>query len=188
MKNTKLREAITSATNNFLPPTVPDTNTTDILDIARNLLDSVDLPLPTETPTKQVGISIVECVEEKFIKGLIRSLSQEELIQKAENLVRCLRIKGISIGVVEAVTIALFTWHGCICMAKATRVVDAIGTQYTQEMRERDYESLKNDWEEEQSRNNPWVKYGASLARSLEKKRGNSPVEDWIPKDSPYWQ
>lgn len=190
MKSNKLREAIINATNDFPPPTVPDTNTIDILDVARNLLDFVDLPLPTNTPDKEMGIAIVECVEDQFVKGvLVRDLSQEEIIQRAEKLAKCLRTKGINADLLKTVTIALFTWHGCICMGKATRIVDSMGTLYNHDMRIRDYTSLKNDWEEEERlRNNLWVKYGVTLTRSLEKKRSNLPVEDWIEKDSPYWQ
>jgi hypothetical protein len=39
---------------------------------------------------------------------------------------------------------------------------------------------------------NPWVRYGVSLARLMEKGRKGDDFdyvvhENWIPKDSPYW-
>ena len=182
-----LKEAIINAARDFQPISGGDPNTIDVLWIAGNLMDSANLPLSIDLPKTEKGLAIVECVEDKFIKGsLIRNLSQEELIQRSIDLLKCLRINLFNLEIVQAVTIALFIWHGCICMAKTTRIADSAGQLYNDEIRIRDYNSLKQSWEEEERRDNPWVKYGVSLARLLSKKRGNKIVDAWIPADSPY--
>jgi hypothetical protein len=188
MKDNILREAIINAARDFPPIDGGDPNTFDVLWIAKGLMDFTNLPLSTDLPKIEKGLAIVECVENKFIKGsLIRTLSQEELIQRTEDLLRCLRINLFNLEMVEAVTISLFIWHGCICMAKTTRISDSAGQLYNNGIRTRDYNSLKQEWEEEERRGNPWVKYGVSLARLLSKKRENKIIDDWIPPDSPYW-
>lgn len=183
-----LREAIINAAKDFPLINGGDPNTVDVLWIAKGLMDYTDLPLSTNLPERKKGLAIVECVEDKFINGsLIRELSKEELIQRSENLLRCLRINLLNLEIVEAVAVALFIWHGCICMAKTTRISDSAGQLYNNEIRIRDYNSLKQEVEEEETIGNPWVKYGISLARLLSEKRGDKIVNNWISPDSLYW-
>ena len=50
------------------------------------------------------------------------------------------------------------------------------------------YEGLREQWEAEQKRGNHWTRYGVALAERFEERRRNELVEDWVPKDSPYWE
>jgi len=169
-----------------------DPNTIDVYWHASEIVNLLKLRLPTKLPGKQIGVAVVECVENNFIKSsLIRYCSSQELAEKGRKLVECIQNrKLLSLKDSECYVVALYVWHGCINMAKVTRrtyIVPHGEAPYTIEMRLEGYRSLRECWFAEQAKGNPWVRYGVSIARLLEKKRGN-PVEDnWVPQESPYW-
>jgi hypothetical protein len=90
---------------------------------------------------------------------------------------------------------ALYTWHGCINMAKllrSTYVISGGEADYTRDQRIKGYAWLEECCSKETTRGNAWVRYGVSLARLFEKNRKGDKfkdaiVEDWVPQESPYW-
>lgn len=58
---------------------------------------------------------------------------------------------------------------------------------YTHNQRMDGYRSLERQWLDEDANGNPWVKYGVSLALLLKRNRKEIPIDDWVPRDSPYW-
>lgn len=173
-----------------------DLNLEDIIFIAQSLyLRNLTKQFPKNLPDKQRGLAIIESVEETFIKGvLVRNLSMEEFLSRAEKLIKKLQTKNLlNIGAADAIALAFFTWHGCLYMAKATRLEDSRGNLYTSQMRIDAYSQLKLMWEDEEKKGNPWIKYGVSLAKSLEEKRKRQNplkqiIDNWVPLDSPYWK
>ena len=169
-----------------------DPNTVDVYWHIGKVVELLGLRLPTELPLKETGAVLVECVENNFIKGsLIRQCSPQSLAERGLTLVEVIQNQRLlSIGVQETYVVALYTWHGCINMAKLLRKTYIIpdGEElYIIEMRLQGYNQLQVYLRNEDARGNPWVRYGISLAKLLEKKRGNSVVENWVPRDSPYW-
>lgn len=169
-----------------------DPNTIDVYWHAREVARLLNLRLPLELPEKDIGVAVVECVESEFISGsLIRCCSSQELARRGRKLIECIHEQGLlPFEYPETYVVALYTWHGCINMAKLLRITYVVPSgeaYYTDEIRWEGYCWLRKCWSEEQARGNPWVKYGVSLARLLEKKRGNPVVEYWIPGGSPYW-
>lgn len=173
-----------------------DLNLEDIIFIAQSLyLRHLTKEFPRNLPDKETGIAIAESVEDIFIRGvLVRNLSKEEFLSRAGELIKRLQTKNLlNVGAADALALAFFTWHGCINMAKATRVKDVLGNLYTPEMRNEAYSQLKQEWEDEERKGNLWVKYGVSLAKLLEEKRKKQDpqkqiMDDWVPTDSPYWK
>lgn len=168
-----------------------DPNTVDVYWHAGEVVNLLELQLPTELPQKEIGVLLVECVENNFISGsLIRQCSPQSLAERGIRLVEVIPDQRLlSIEAQESYAVALYTWHGCINMAKLLRrtYVTLDGeAPYTIEMRLEGYNQLQDCWRNENARDNHWVRYGVSLARLLEKKRGNPIVENWVPKDSPY--
>ena len=167
-----------------------DPNTIDVYDCAGRGLKALNLQIPTELPEKEIGVEVVELVNEKFVKGsLIRKCTPQELAERGYQLVNHIQAqKLLSFGPSESYVVALYIWHGCICMAKNLRKNYVVGggreAPYTIEQRQQGYNSIQKCWQEEENRGNPWVRYGVSLARLFEK---GEKVDDWIPKDSPYW-
>lgn len=94
----------------------------------------------------------------------------------------------------QALTLGLYTWIGCLGMAKLTRKTQVVSwegdeEEISKELRVELYEELiRYSGIEIMARNNYWVEFGISLARLLSKERGDVIVDDWIPKDSPYWE
>lgn len=169
-----------------------DPNTGDVYWHAGKVAKLLELQVPTEPPQKEIGVALVECVETNFISGsLIRQCSPQSLAERGLKLVKVIRNQRLlSIGAQESYAVALYTWHGCINMAKLLRrtyVIPDGEAPYTPEMRLYGYNQLQRAWRNEDARDNPWVRYGVSLARLLEKKRGNPLIENWVPSDSPYW-
>ena len=72
-------------------------------------------------------------------------------------------------------------------MAKNTRIQDSGGQKYTPELRNEGYKTLQEQWTEAERLGNHWIKAGVSLAKTLISKRKDEHIDDWIPKDSPYW-
>jgi hypothetical protein len=92
----------------------------------------------------------------------------------------------------QNLVISMYSWHGCIHMAKTLRPVDVLWRQYTPEMRQHGYDHIQREWTREDALGDTWVRYGVSLARFFEmgrKKESFSTMvhEDWVPEDSPYW-
>jgi len=169
-----------------------DPNTIDVYWHASEVVGLLKLRLPTKLPEKEIGVAVVECVENDFIKSsLIRDCSSQELAEKGRKLVECIQNqKLLPLRRSESYVVALYTWHGCINMAKLTRRTHVIPhgeAPYTIEMRLEGYHSLQECCFAEQAKGNPWVRYGVSIARLLGKKRGNAVEDNWIPEDSPYW-
>jgi hypothetical protein len=80
--------------------------------------------------------------------------------------------KLLSIGIQESYVVSLYTWHGCINMSKLLRetyVTRNGEAPYTIEMRLKGYNQLQRWWSNEDNEGNPWIRYGVSLARLLEK-------------------
>lgn len=170
-----------------------DSNTVDVYWLSQQIHSRFPVQLPIELPDKETGIEIVECVESKFISGsLIRQSPPHVLAEKSQGLLEAIQSRGLlPYGPVQSLMVALYTWHGCINMAKCLRrtyVVPAGEVPYSTQQRWQGYNQLQTCWQAEDSRGNPWIRYGVSLARLLEQKRGNIVVEDWVPRDSPYWQ
>jgi len=170
-----------------------DPNTRDVCIVAERLRTMLPERLPNLSLTTDKGVRIVEIVEENFIKGeLIRGLTETELLERAKRTGK-IAMENLPMGLVEALAIALFVWHGCILMAKSTRPYDSARVIYTPEMRYGEYESIKSCWERQESAGNPWVKYGVSIAKQLEEKRKKLDptkiiVDEWVPPGSPYWE
>lgn len=173
-----------------------DYNTEDILHIARAL--HINLPPDKSLPEAKIDerrvVEIAEIVDNYFIEGIMRSLfaqSFNELCDRAENTAKKVMKIPPGVGSVEALIVALYLWHGCICMAKLTREVDAHGTPYNLSQRMGGYKILKSDWESEERSGNGWIKLGVTVAKRLETERAKrSPkkiIDDWVPPDSPYW-
>ena len=72
-------------------------------------------------------------------------------------------------------------------LLRRTYVVPGGEAPYTLEMRLQGHNWLQECWRREEPNGNPWIRYGVSLARLLEKERDNPIIEDWVPKDSCYW-
>ncbi len=149
--------------------------------------------LPTALPAKDVGVRLVELVDAELIKGrLIRTLSPQEVSARAEALVARIHADGLvphPIAVNYAIT--LFTWHGCIHMAKALRPTYRTPTgeaPYSLEIRQHGYQIIERSWREAEAGGNPFVRYGVTLARGLEVGRRNRIIDDWVPRESPYWE
>lgn len=173
-----------------------DLNLEDIIFIAQSFyLRHLTKEFPRKLPDKKMGLATVESVEDIFIKGvLVRNLTKEEFLKRAGGLIKRLQTKNLlNLGAADALTLAFFTWHGCINMAKDTRAKDVLGNPYTLEMRNEVYNRLKQEWEEWEKKGNSWVKYGVSLAKLLEEKRKKQDpqkqiIDDWVPAGSPYWK
>lgn len=170
-----------------------DPNTTDVYWLARELHDRLRIKLPTELPEKETGVEIVESVEHDLICGsLIRQCQPQVLSERSRRVVETIDEQNLlAFRPVENFVAALYTWHGCINMAKCLRktyVVRGGEAPYSNHIRQQGYDYLARCWRVEDARGNPWVRYGVSVARLLEHKRGNVVVDNWVPKESPYWQ
>jgi hypothetical protein len=189
----ELRNAVISASAVWKRDVGGDINLVDVMFQAVRVGRAAGEAIPAELPERLVGVRLVEIVDRELIKGdLIRTLSSEELAGRAEATVRAIEAEGILAGhsAIVKYVVALFTWHGCIHMAKATRRAyrTAKGEEdYNLDLRWHAYDIIRQWWAETETLGNPWVKFGVGVARLVEQGRGNQPVEDWVPADSPYW-
>jgi hypothetical protein len=169
-----------------------DPNMKDVHYLAGRVSRALNLQLPTELPGKEIGVEVVELVEKELIKGsLIRECTSQKLVERREQLVNSIHErKLLPFRPSESFVVALYIWHGCLCMVKNTRQTYVVGigkeVPYSVEDRQKGYDQIQQCWLEEDNRGNPWIRYGVSLARLFRK--GEKKVEDWIPKDSPYWE
>jgi hypothetical protein len=127
----------------------------------------------------------------ELINGrLIRTLSPQEVAARVEALIARIQADGLlphPIAVNYA--IVLFTWHGCIHMAKNLRPTYQTATgeaPYSLKIRRHGYQIIERSWREAEAEGNPFVRYGVTLARPLEVARGNRIIDDWVPRESPY--
>ena len=185
-----LEEAIEQNASSWRQVGQVDPNTIDVYDLAKKVSIFLHLQLPTELPSKDAGVKIVELVNENFIEGrLIRERTPQELKELGKQLADSIQQQNfLPFQRSESFVVALYIWHGCICMAKNLRRTYVIDegreSPYTIEQRQRGYEYIRRCWQNEEAIGNPWVKYGVSLARLFEK---GEKVDDWVPEDSPYW-
>jgi len=188
----KTRSAILDAASGPWVPIPPgvvgvDTNTVDVFTLAIGLEDH-GVAYPTILPDKATGIAIVNEVETFVDAKLIRTLSPRVITERAIDLVSRLdRSAVLDASPLTQLAVAFCVWHGCINMAKSLRYETSDHTVYTEDVRTSDYEDLRKLWTDEDARGNPWIRYGVSLARDFEMGRGNTPIDDEVPKDSPYW-
>jgi len=185
------REAILAAARSW-PPAAGDTNLVDVAHHAGQILTTSGIVLPTELPDKERGVAIVEAVDQIFVRGdLIRTLPPDEIAHRAEQLAQRLRENHLlDYDPLVTYLVALLVWHGCLNMAKSLRptyVTPEGLVPYTRPQREAAYAFIKPHWQQAEAGGNPWVKYGVSLARTLETRRENRIIDDWVPRDSPYW-
>ena len=172
-----------------------DPNVFDVYWIGRILQARFAFELPQPELDMATGIRVVETLERTIIPGdpgvVLRSLPPEQVGERAVVTVRQVFVDLSWVGNLEAVlTAALYLWCGCIGMAKSMRktfVVSSGGVEasYTPAQRNTDY-SLVRDM----ALRHPWVSKGMALARQFELSRGKTEgeiVDDWVPKDSPYW-
>jgi hypothetical protein len=196
---TQLEQAAIAAAHGWHSVSSGDSNTIDLLHIARQIEFARQVKLPASFPTKANGVAIVELVEQHFVANtLIRDVAPAMLAVRAVTLVDAITVAGLHPGGSEPTFVtALYVWHGCILMAKLLRPTHNVpgGGQaaYTPQMRTGGYESLRDCWTHEETRSNRWVHYGVTLARLLELNRKGPEfklkvIEDWVPEDSPYWQ
>jgi hypothetical protein len=186
----ELKSAISQAHDTFpnLAGLSGDPNTIDVLWVSKTIQDSLDDPLSISEISAENSVEIVELVESNFIDGLIRNLPKERLKVKAENLANAITTNSLlgELSPEQKVAIALSLWHGCICMAKSCRAQTGQGQTYTTALRQRGYNNLKTQWEQEENSGNPWVKRGVAVANLFETNRGNTLIDDWVPQNSPY--
>lgn len=186
--------AIRSTATTWPPLSGPgDPNTIDLYWQAANVSERMGVTIPHGIPPKATLLEIVRCVEDTFVRGsLIRNLPTNVLSDRGLLLVRTLRSGQLWAYLPEQIyVIALYAWHGCINMAKITRRTYVTGNgeaPYPTEVRISGYRSIRRCWTEEVRKGNPWVRYGVSVARALENGRGNELIDDWVPRNSPYWE
>lgn len=192
MIDTTLKNAIEQAAAEswrFVCNPDEDPNTIDVYDHAGKVLSRLHLCLPTDLPSKKIGIEVVELVDNKIVEGKrIRKRKPPEFAERGERILNQIQEqKLLPFSPSENYVVALYMWHGCINMAKSVRpTYVTIGGEepYTIEQRQGGYNFIKECWQYEENRGNPWIRYGVSLARSF---RSREKVDDWVPKDSPYW-
>jgi hypothetical protein len=78
----------------------------------------------------------------------------------------------------EATAKSLFMWYGCLAISKETRERDAHGIEPLARKTNHDFLVLE-------SNSNHWIRRGFTSARYF--RSDQVKVNDWIPRDSPYW-
>jgi hypothetical protein len=164
-------------------------NLQDLHWLAVVLIARMALALPDEFPPHERGVEIVELVERTVLlqsrDHLLRFNPPADLVRLCDDLVRAIREHQLlQHDDATNFVAALLTWVGCLRMAKSLRAYDSIGQAYTDEIRQREYARLTALWNQ---RGGSWIRYGTTLARAFEGGRGNPIVEEWVPRNSPYW-
>lgn len=171
-----------------------DPNMVDVYWHAGQVTELMGLRLPSDMPPKDTGVDIVALVDSAFIPpdGLIRDVPPTIIAERGRRFVEAVEsMQLLPLSAAVTYVVALYTWHGCLAMAKCLRRTYRTPwgeVQYTLELRRDGYESVMRDFRVEEEKGNPWVRYGVSLARLLEERRGNPIVDGWVPRDSPYWE
>jgi hypothetical protein len=195
----ELKEAITIAATDWTQLGPGDPNTFDLFWLAGGVKRRLGLELPRTLPAKDKGVALVDLVEREFIcSTLIRTISPSLVAERGLNLLAAIGAADIEAGnPKQRLVAALYTWHGCINMAKLLRPTYVLpgGGEAAYEKRKRfeGYDYLSEHWSQEMAQGNPWIRYGVSLARQLEINRKQEDfsrmvIEDWVPLDSPYWE
>jgi hypothetical protein len=132
----ELEQAVISAARGWVLVSGGDPNTIDLLHYAWQLEDARRLRLTAAFPVKGDGVAIVELVERHFVAApLIRQVPPVPLAARAVALVDA--ITGARLHAVDPVlanVTALYTWHGCIILAKLLRpttTASQVGRQST---------------------------------------------------------
>jgi hypothetical protein len=204
MKNgpkTELEQAVSNAAQAWLQIGGPgDPNTIDLYWQAQRVQEWLELQLPQTLPPKKNGVALVELVETHFVCSslsvLVRDLLPDAVAERARKLVDT--IYGVDLqsgGAQKTYVTALYTWHGCINMAKLLRPSHNTPdgqAAYSGQQRVQGCAWLREYWTQETAKGNPWVRYGVSLARPLEMNSKKDEfaqmiIEDWVPLDSLYW-
>jgi hypothetical protein len=171
-----------------------EANLVDVLHYASELKREANIQFPLTLPDPESGRKIVELVDGKFVSGPagVRLQPVQIIARRANQLLTEIEKESLlAFDGLAALVASLFMWHGCISMAKSVRrtYVTLSGEKpYSLEQRQQSYEITKIDWQTAENSGNPWIRHGVSVARRFETARANSVVEDWIPKDSPYWK
>lgn len=149
-------------------------------------------------PGCKIGLNIVEYIEDNTFKDVpahvIRNLTLDEFSDRMKTTAKVLQTKGyLSGGIFKTISVAFYVWYGCLSMAKLTRVMGSDGVLYTDQIRQERYSRLEQIWKEAEREENPWIRFGVTLAKCLEEKRKKADptkviVDDWIDKSSPYWE
>ncbi len=96
-----------------------DPNTIDVLLHARQVELDTNTTVPEDVPEPDLGVRAAEAVD-AFISGSqFRGWPPETRVERAGVLLERLKVEGLRFGS-EAQTylVALYTWHGCLGMAK----------------------------------------------------------------------
>lgn len=195
----KLCKAVETAAMSWPSFRDGDSNLVDVYCLAEKIREVLGVALPSELPPKNAGVLAFECVETSLLRDpqsrVLRNTPVAEIAQRIVNLAGTL--KGmLPFSDDQNLVVSLYAWHGCIRMAKLLRCVYNIpGGQalYTPQMRRDEYAHIRKEWTKDDAQGNPWVRYGVSLARPMEQGRKKQDFdfavhENWIPKDSPYWE
>lgn len=178
-----------------------DYNLEDVYWLAQEIEKIFSVTLAKKLPSEQVGVDLFESVEKHLVADppqnrCLQGIPAAEVGRRAQALLIVIERDGLLSGSpAQNLVVALYTWHGCINMAKVLRkdYVTPTGLQpYTPEMRRDGYQKNQACWNREEGRGNPWVRYGVSLARPMEQNRKKEKfptevIENWVPADSPYW-
>ena len=195
----KLRQAVEMAAQSWPPFHDGDSNSVDVYWLAQKIRETLGVVLPTDLPPKNEGVLAFECVEANLLwdpqDRVLRKIYVADVRQRIVNLAGALKGMLPFSGDQNPMG-SLYAWHGCIHMGKLLRCVHNIpGGQalYTPQMRRDGYAHIRGDWERDEAQGNPWVRYGVSLTRPMEQRRKKQDFdfevhENWIPKDSPYWE
>lgn len=200
MKRTSLLQGAIEVTAREWPhlSALGDPNTIDVYWHACKVQEYLNLKLPTVLTQKQMGLRVMDYVNNEFVpkSRFVRECSPRNLVERARRLLQVIQEENLLRFSPSGIyVVALYTWHGCICMAKCLRptYVLPVGGEapYTIDKRREGYDIIRESWRREENRGNLWVRYGVSLARAWEIKNGKQPnknlIEHWVPKDSPYW-
>jgi hypothetical protein len=195
----KLRQAVEIAAKGWPPFHDGDSNLVDVYWLAQKIREVLGVVLPSELPPKNEGVLAFECVEANLLSDpqnrVLRDISVADVGQRIVNLAGAVNGMLLFSGD-QNLVVSLYAWHGCIHMGKLLSCVYNIPrgqALYTPQMRRDGYEHIRGDWEREEAQGNPWVRYGVSLTRPMERGRRKQDFdfevhENWIPKDSPYWE
>jgi hypothetical protein len=195
----KLCKAIEMAAKSWPPFSSGDSNLVDVYWLAEKIRVFLGIALPTQLPPKNDGVMAFECVETNLLRDpqnrVLRNIQVCDIAQRIENLVTALNGM-LPFSEEQNLVVSLYAWHGCINMGKLLRCVyNTLEGQalYTPQMRRDGYAHIRGEWTRDEAQGNPWVRYGVSLARPMERGRKKQDFEfevheNWIPRDSPYWE
>ncbi len=195
---TLLAMAVSAAAVSWPPATTGNPNQVDILVLAKRLQSALSVTLPNQLTSPHDGVRLVEFVEQQVVAGtLIRGQVPAVLGKRVARLAELITANQLELGSMQATVVAaLYLWHGCTVTASLLQDTFAAkqgNRPYSPEQRVEGYAALRQTWTQEESRGNPWIRYGVGLARIMEQEHQGQDFartihEDWIPKDSPYWQ